>query len=74
MGRWLREGAGDSAWSGGCRIEKRLRRSQIFIDPDAKKEKQLRWSDICLETLVTFGCIALDVAPNGADRVYVTVL
>jgi hypothetical protein len=46
--------------------EKRLRRSQIIIDPDAKKD-QLRRSDICLRTLALFGCMALDAAPNGAD-------
>jgi hypothetical protein len=45
---------------------KRLRRSQIFIDPEAKKS-QLHRSDICLGRLVTFGCVALDAAPSGAD-------
>jgi hypothetical protein len=53
-------------------VEKRLRRSQIFIDPKQEKD-QLRRSDICLGKLVTFGCIALDAAPNGAHRLYVMV-
>jgi hypothetical protein len=57
-------------WSGRAKISaRRLRRSQIFIDPDAKKENQLRRSDICLGTLVTFGCMALDAAPNGHTRI-----
>jgi hypothetical protein len=34
------------AYSGGCRIEKRLRRSQIFIARDAKTRDQLRRSEI----------------------------
>jgi hypothetical protein len=52
--------------------EKRLRRSQIFIDPDVKKVQLCR-SDICLGRLAIFGCMALDAAPSGADRVYLTV-
>ena len=41
--------------------------------PQETVEKRLRRSVICLGTLVTFGCIALDAAPNGAHRLYVMV-
>jgi hypothetical protein len=49
------------AAAGSCRIEKRLRRSQIFIARNAKKRHQLRRSDIY--TLFY-------AAPSGAVHVY----
>jgi hypothetical protein len=40
----------------------------VGFDSRRKKENRLRTSDICLGTLLTFGRIALDAAPNGHAR------